>query len=705
MAPIPMGPSRSPAAAAIVAFLFGALGSGAGELGVEAPALPAAASARLAGASLALPHEDSPVAYAAASQRLAWSDRTGALVVWDAVRRQRVCRAAKGAGRRVAQLAFDPEGRLVATASEACERSVVELWDAASGELVAATTVSCGPVQGGGAPPDDGAAYHLVLEVCPDGIRDLAVAPGGAVIAAAGSDGPLTVLYRRPLAAPWILPRPEGGVSALAVSRDARHLAVGTEDGGLELLDLEGRTRRPLGGPGGAVRHLELLPEGPRILVVRSAGGSSRLELVDGVTGRELWAHTFARAWVRGLALAPDGRRVAVVESLERKGSRVHVLGVADGRPEGPAASALGDGVAVGWAGAEPMLLARQGSAVEVVALGASQVEGPEGASGPGATLAGRAVEQGGGGATLALRGPVRALAFDADGRRLVAADGSRLLAWDWRLDSVVASVPTSDPIGGLVAAPAGAAVLAFDPRRLTLWKVPELEPRWVEALEGVVSAAIPADGRAALVRTWDDRLLRLEFGVERQAREGRRTRAHPRPLALDRRTGTALVTDGERRLAVVDGTSLAVRGRLAVPDRTARLLVSPEGGRLAAIRDSRDDQVAFLDLPGGRVRRTLQGEVPVRAEDAVVAWELGMVVLRDQARALVVSAEDGRRLGVLDHGAAGVTGLALSPDGHRLATGGSDGSLVVWDLARVRELGPGPGGGPVMGAGAGARR
>jgi WD40 repeat protein len=512
--------------------------------------------------------------------------------------------------------------------------------------------------------------------------------PGGRRIAVGSTAGAVAVLSLGetwPPTATDVIALPGKGHVADRVSFDAggRRLAVSYDDGTTTVWDLD--NQRPVRSfPGrastyGGGRLASLVPERGAV-VLRDAG---TLEPSDPIATNLIEP--------TDLAFRPDGRRIAVAGGAIRF-------------------SATGPGMAI----------------VDVAARAVRPVENSNGEN---------AIAYGGNDDVVTSSSVIESV---TSANPLITARVPRMVTRSIAID------PASGNIAYAGAWPDGGsgAILLFEPRttpqkstgtRVSTQKASALSP------DGRVLAVTGANGRVSLVDSMTGRPLPVQPEGGAMAptslvfsRDGTRlagaggrlvtiwtlpdgvahTVSRP-PSGDDAGTGLAFSPDGETLAAAVPGGVLLVP--VADPASPARRTLatgpacdvsfSPEGRRLAV---ATKEGAQLWEL--GPDRRT--GLIPPPATDSQPSHCAGTVAARFAVNGTVLVSASGSTIAVshLDGGRtealpepvrnqAGITAgdpgwnryahLGVSPDGMLVAAAGEVGSVVLWDLTTMRQVGP----------------
>jgi WD40 repeat protein len=470
-------------------------------------------------------------------------------------------------------------------------------------------------------------------------------------------------------------PTERNRASAHAFSPDGKVLLLQEKEGPFREWDIaKGEERRRWGGQTSAA-VMVYAPDG-KVLASRGSGG---LFVWDVAAGKELHPFPGHRAPVRALAFSLDGRFIA---SRDKAG----VFGIweaSTGKPllamsaeqseavqgfgfsaDGTILSAIGgDGTVRVWEPAAGMKvrqfrLTKEKPVHEWVYRPDGKVLAVAGADNAiylWDLVAGKELQ------TLrGHQGQVGSLLFSSDGRLLVSEGKDRnIRLWD---------VGTGKELAHFEGGESEHPYLLFSPdSKVLVWG-------WIP--RSVLSGS--ADGTLHL---WDTagrkELRRLAIGWDLEG-----------PIAFLR-----------------DGKTVAVAGRDAVhvrarttwkelrtvagdrpPDSSLSLFRSPDGTVLARARGTQKPSQVFFDITtgqrlenvlpwGGRIYISPDGKTLIQADDTL----------------RVVEMLSGDLVGTIPGGHRGdETALAFSADGKLLATGGSDGTILLWDWRRACGLVPG---------------
>jgi WD40 repeat protein len=533
---------------------------------------------------------------------------------------------------RVRGVAFSPDGRLIASASQ---DKTVRIWDVRNGK------------------------QHAKLDHV-DWVGDLAFSPDGQLLASAGGDPAVSIWTVATGERQANLAGNSGALFGVAFSPGDGHLlASAGADTAVRIWDVSsGQQRVILVGHTAAVLGVAFSPNG-RLLASASQDRTVRLWEVDAGRQRAVLAgHT---QWVRGVAFSPDGRFLA-----SSGGDRtVRIWDVAVGRQRAvltghtdpvrsvafsPAlqhllASAGGDRTVrvwetgswsstallsghIGWVGGVAFapngrLLAStsEDRKVRIWEIGDSQ---------PRVEVAGRVA-----GAFC--------LAFSPDGRFLASGGGDRLVrVWDIsRRTQSAALAGHTRRVGCVAFSPDGRSIAsAGGDRSVRIWQI-ENDRRAILGEHGaaVFGVAFSPDGRL-VASAGRDRMVRIwQIG-------GGQWAAFNHANWVSR---VAFSPDG--RLVGSCGGDRAVRlWEIETGDQRALL------GHLDWVRD-----ISFS--PDGRFVASCSGDRTVRL------WEI----------------ETGRQLAVLVGHRSGVSGVAFSSDGRLLASVGRDRTMRIWEVESGR--------------------
>ncbi|MFM9196512.1 MAG: protein kinase domain-containing protein [Planctomycetia bacterium] len=160
----------------------------------------------------------------------------------------------------------------------------------------------------------DAATGEVVNTLPPQGqVTAVAVSPDGLVLATGMAIGNVYLTDLATGTRRTQLVGHLGGVQAIAFSPDGRRVVTGSQDGSTRLWDAEtGDARAVFHGHEGNVEQAQFAPDGRRI-ITSAADGTVRIWDAD--RGQELCTLPGQRDWPRAIALCPDGTRLVTAGS------------------------------------------------------------------------------------------------------------------------------------------------------------------------------------------------------------------------------------------------------------------------------------------------------------------------------------------------------------------------------------------------------
>ncbi len=541
-------------------------------------------------------------------------------------REPRLLRELWGEGAVSSPIVFVPGSRLVAAGND---RGDVTLWDGRSGRRVRTLRSKLGVIYG------------------------LSVSLRGRFIVGTGEGGLVVWDLRGKTPTGRSLPAEE--IAATAFSPDGR-LATTSSDGSIWIWDKGLKRSRQLTGPRGTTSAMAFDATGRRLLTAGHNGPAQIWSTRRRRPPRNLalprsGGGFVSVAWHENkLAAGTEGGRIArwdvrhpdVVRMLGRPGRQVSSVAFS---PDGRVLAAA-DGASVSlWSAEDGGLIQRFATSGQPlsVAFSPSGSELATGGEAGSVVLWSRTVRLPLTRGLHVPRGVVTALAFDSDGGIIAAGtDKGAVLTWDARSGKLLPTPPAGrDEVWALGFGPHGGSLAAG-------------------YLGGSVRLLDPRHGR--------------DIRPARQAGVGIDS------VAVGR-TGTLLAAGGHGMLWSWPVGARRARARRVVPDSTQTSL-STDGS--AGAFSAGDGTVVLWDVAHRRnLSRTLRADFG-QAVDVVLA-PLGDAVAVAGVRSISVwdTRSGERRVGPLTATTdleAGIVEVAVSDGAKTLATGDSEGNIVVWD-------------------------
>jgi WD40 repeat protein len=628
--------------------------------------LPAGALARMGTSRLRSDTTVSCVAFAVDGKSLVAAGYSNRLTWWDLASGQELRKVTLATVSSVNAMQFSRDGKVLALA---CGDGSVRLLD---GESAVERRALVDTVN----------RYSTItMSLSPDGKSVVVVHRHNRLVVLWNAETGV-VRHRIPNVNTYNLP-------AVVFTPDSKKFVTLWTDSKLHLVDVEtGKSLKelePAATTTGAAMYasripaLAVTPDGKKVVYRTMA--DRFFNMVDLETGKRVfrWEKTGPAGFYssNALAVTPNGRFLVEAGSE----SSVKVWGLASGKllRELPGGAGAMQTVAVSRDGKR--VASASGNAVYLWDLATS-----------------RRLHGGGGHQSSVMR-----LAFTPDGKQLVSAGGSSMRVWDagsGRELHVLGSVPAFS-ISHLSPTRGGKAVRwVGSDQALYRWtfgdadRVRLTSPRSRSPV--VLAQAVSPDGKVLAAINAGDRKLRLVDLLgnkpDRELVVVPNAYANLLTFSPDGRT-LALVTTNDRVVTlfdVVEGTEVRKLMPVVTPGRsyyaTSTVTFAPDGRSLVKF----DGELRVIETATGGQRLQLPHDVAVAPSQ--LAWsDNGRLVARAQTDGVVTvhDTHTGKEVLRKHTGQGAVYALAFSPDGRRLASGGANTTILVWQVPEAPAVRP----------------
>lgn len=625
---------------------------------------------RFGGSALVAEQEAQAVAFSPDSRQLASGGGKGhSIVLWDARTGQPIGSLSTD-DVTPSKVSYSPDGKLIA-ASGVTRR--IALFDATSRSLL----------------------RHL--DGHQDNVYKFAFSPDSKRMASADGDGVVLLWDLTSNAAPRTLVKLPSSTGELAFSPDGRSLAVPSGDGSLGIWDSATGKKLRQSPPAAsrAIHGVAWTPDGSALLSGETLASGGEVVFVRDAASfavrHTLQGHTFH---VNAVATTPDGRLLlsaggdgtlrswdmstgALVRTMSADGAALWTMSL----------SADGELVAAAGRGRKIHLFrTRTGDAVFPGQDHQASVDqlafSPDGKSIASSDSDGNIIVRELASGTPRLRLPrqprwVSALSFSPDGSRLMSVSDGAARFWDPRSGAELGSISVGR-MDALVYSPDGRFLVASNDTRIV---------RMLDATTGVEvrsfgqaqphddmrqnlmtpsSVSFSPDGTLLAVARWDQPIQIW------QTSQGSLVKTLPGTMHVTFSPRGDLIAGNVGSISK-GGTSLQIRlwnvstgAELFTVDGTTKPLFSRDGRFVMAYCDEAED---------GPVRGTPQGRGRAIKARSLRVW----------------SASDGKLVGQVAEPGRFPVSLAVSADGRKVASGGQDATIEVFELADAASTQPVP--------------
>jgi RNA polymerase sigma factor (sigma-70 family) len=604
--------------------------------------LPKGAVARLGTVRFRHGYNINSVAFSPAGKAVATGSLDYALRLWETATGKELGSFPSGEMAQIFCVAFSPDGKTVALGNQ---RSQVRLFDRETGQQVHELQGRDGPV------------------------HSVAFSPNGKMIASAGSDKTVRLWE---VATGNEVRKLEGHkepVFSVAFSPDGKLLASGSADKAIRLWDLAtGNEVRRLDGSLKTVLGLAFSPDGK---LLASAAGDKAVRLWDVAGGKEIRRLEAADEWQRAVAFSPDGKWLVVASgdygattyvtekgwvTLWDVGTGKKLRQFSDDRLVFEAVAFAPDGKTVAAAGGHDAVLHLWDAAT------------------------GKELHQTG------HRNAVSSVAFTADGRTVLTSSWDRdIHLWDAATGAERSHregwAPWLSRDGKTLIAVTGWPELTVHVHDLVAGKERRRFPLDPEDRTFAVSSdgtLLAAAGKDGPIRVWD-----VATGKEVRQLEGHSQMVFHLDFLADGKTLVSTSADQTARLwDVATGKELR---QFAGPCQVHAF--SPDGRLRAVLGDGSEvpQSVRVLDAVTGKEIRRLpskEGLYPNYLHFSPDGRNLVVGHYAGTGQVVLWEVATGREWRSFTGHRGPVWAAAFSPDGRFLATGSSDTTALVWDLA-----------------------